>query len=83
MHGSDWTLIVCDRHRVLRDTDIEAFFKRWLHHRGRGMSVLRSVNPEVLCPFDCSYKEDEYEKVLFTLVQRLGGSCYQRLMVRR
>lgn len=73
MRASDNEMPIRHYLNVLRDTDVGACCKSWLHCAGRGMFVSRSVGSEVNCLYVCCYEEVNHEKYLSTLVQRFEG----------
>lgn len=57
-------LIVVDRQGMLRDTDVGAWVRYWLHCGESGMSASCCVQLKVDCPFGRGFEEVEYKKKL-------------------
>lgn len=72
MLGRDRVSTLLYRLDVLHNTDVRAWFRRWLHCCGRGLPVSRCMGCEIDCPFARVFLEVKYEKHLSTLL-RFGG----------
>lgn len=73
MPASDPALNVCDRHNLLRDTDVKAWVEPWRHCGERGKSLTNCFGSKIDWLFFRRYEEVEYKTDLWTFVRRFDG----------